>query len=82
MGDWLYVLAIRQKFTVNVVIGLLGNKSSDLNRFIPVTPESENDARLQATLDSQNPKEVYGSSQNPTEWVNSREEILYFLCYI
>ena len=34
---------------------LLGNESSDLNRFILVTPKSENDVRLQATLDNQNP---------------------------
>ena len=35
-GDWLYVLAVRQKFTANVVVGLLGNKSPDSNRPIPV----------------------------------------------
>ena len=34
---------------------LLGNESSDLNRFTLVTPKSENDVRLQATLDNQNP---------------------------
>ena len=38
-----------------MVVGLLGNKSSDSNRFTPVTPKSENDARLQATLGNQNP---------------------------
>ena len=38
-----------------MTIGLLGNESSDLNRIILVTPKSENDVRLQATLDSQNP---------------------------
>ena len=37
-------------FTVNVVVGLLGNKSPDSNRLILVTPKSENDVRLQATL--------------------------------
>ena len=39
----------------NVVVGLLGNERSDLNRFTLVTPKSENDVRLQATLDNQNP---------------------------
>ena len=38
-----------------MVVGLLGNESSDLNRLTLVTPKSENDARLQATLDNQNP---------------------------
>jgi len=38
-----------------VVVGLLGNESSDLNRLTLVTPKSENDVRLQATLDNQNP---------------------------
>ena len=38
-----------------MVVGLLGNKSSDSNRFTLVTPKSENDVRLQATLGNQNP---------------------------
>ena len=38
-----------------MVAGLLGNESSDSNRFILVTPKSENDVRLQATLGNQNP---------------------------
>ncbi len=38
-----------------MVVGLLGNESPDSNRFIPVTPKSENDVRLQATLGNQNP---------------------------
>ena len=38
-----------------MVVGLLGNESPDLNRFILVTPKSENDVRLQATIDNQNP---------------------------
>ena len=37
-----------------MVVGLLGNESSDLNRLTLVTPKSENDVRLQATLDNQN----------------------------
>lgn len=44
----------KQKFTANVVVGLLGNKSPDSNRFTLVTPKSENDVRLQATLGNQN----------------------------
>lgn len=48
----MYFLAEKQKFTANVVVGLLGNESSDLNRFTLVTPKSENDVRLQATLDN------------------------------
>ena len=38
-----------------MVVGLLGNESSDSNRFILITPKSENDVRLQATLGNQNP---------------------------
>ena len=38
-----------------MVVGLLGNISPDLNRFTLVTPKSENDVRLQATLANQNP---------------------------
>ena len=38
-----------------MVAGLLGNESSDSNRFALVTPKSENDVRLQATLGNQNP---------------------------
>ncbi len=38
-----------------MVVGLLGNESSDSNRFALVNPKSENDVRLQATLANQNP---------------------------
>jgi len=38
-----------------VVVGLLDNESPDSKRFTLVTPKSENDVRLQATLDNQNP---------------------------
>ena len=38
-----------------MVVGLLDNESSDSNRFTLVTPKSENDVRLQATLGNQNP---------------------------
>ena len=41
--------------TANVVVGLLGNESSDSNRFTLVTPKPENGVRLQATLGNQNP---------------------------
>ena len=55
MGDWLSVLAEKQKFTANVVVGLLGNKSPDSNRFRLVTPKPENGVWLQVTLGNQNP---------------------------
>ena len=51
----LYFLVKKQKFTANVVVGLLGNKSPDSNRITLVTPKSENDVRLQARLGNQNP---------------------------
>ena len=38
-----------------MVVGLLDNESPDSNRFTLVIPKSENDVRLQATLDNQNP---------------------------
>ena len=38
-----------------MVIGLLGNESSGLNRFILVILKPENGVRLQATLENQNP---------------------------
>ena len=38
-----------------MVVGLLGNKSPDSNRFTLVSPKSLNDVRLQATLGNQNP---------------------------
>ena len=41
-----------------MVTGLLGNESSDSNRFTLVTPKSENDVRLQATLGNQNPTDL------------------------
>ena len=39
-----------------MVARLLGNESYDLNRFTLVTPKFENDVRLQATFDNQNPR--------------------------
>ena len=51
----MYFLVVRQKFTANVVVGLLGNESADSNRFTLVTPKPENGVRLQATLGNQNP---------------------------
>ena len=38
-----------------MIVGLLGNKSFDSNRFTLVTPKPENGVRLQATLGNQNP---------------------------
>ena len=43
------------RIDTNVVVGLLGNKSPDSNRFTLVTPKPENGVRLQATLGNQNP---------------------------
>ena len=51
----MYFLAEKQKFTANVAVGLLGNESSDSNRFTLVTPNPANGVRLQATLGKQNP---------------------------
>ena len=51
----MYFLVVREKFTANVVVGLLGNESPDSNRFTLVTPKPENGVRLQATLGNQNP---------------------------
>ena len=51
----MYFLVVRQKFTANVVVGLLGIERSDSTRFTLVTPKPENGVRLQATLDNQNP---------------------------
>ena len=49
-----------------MVAGLLGSESSDSNRFTLVTPKSENDVRLQATLGNQEPHGLArGSSQLP-----------------
>ena len=38
-----------------MVVGLLGNESSDSDRITLATLKSENDVRLRATLGSQNP---------------------------
>ena len=38
-----------------MVVGLLDNESPDSKRFTLVTPKSEKDVRLQATLDNQTP---------------------------
>ena len=38
-----------------MVVGLLGNKIPDSNRFTLVTPKPENGVRIQTTLGNQNP---------------------------
>ena len=38
-----------------MVTGLLGSERSGSNRLTLITPKSENDVRLQATLGNQNP---------------------------
>ena len=59
-----------------MVAGLLGNESSDSNRFTLVTPKSENDVRLQATLGNQNPTGL------PVGVVRQRNVILHILKYM
>ena len=49
-SDVLKVVALSDK------IRKAGNESSDSNRFTLVTPKSENDVRLQATLGNRNPR--------------------------
>ena len=59
-----------------MVVGLLGNESSDSNRLTLVTPKSENDVRLQATLDNQNPTGlpvgVVRNVERRSKWVAKR----------
>ena len=52
-----------------MVVGLLGNKSSDSNRFTLVTPKPEIGVRLQATLQSEPPTglPVGAVSQGPVK---------------
>ncbi len=57
-----------------MVVGLLGNESSDSNRFTLVTPKSENDVRLQATLGNQNHGLARGSSQTIMD-IDEQEEM-------
>ena len=56
-----------------MVVGSLGNKSSDSNRFTLVTPKPENGVRLQATLGNQNPTGL------PVGVVRSIEQFLSWL---
>ena len=56
-----------------MIVGLLGNKRPDSNRFILVTPKPENGVRLQATLGNQNP------TGKPVGVVRSIEQFLSWL---
>ena len=57
-------------FTANVVVGLLGNESSDSNRFTLVTPKPENGVRLQDTLGNQNPAGLpVGAVRKRINWI-------------
>ena len=56
-----------------MIVGLLGNKSPDSNRFTLVTPKPENGVRLQATLGNQNPTGL------PVGVVRSIEQFLSWL---
>ena len=67
-----------------MVVGLLGNESPDSNRFILVTPKSENDVRLQVTLGNQNPTglpvgAVRGSDSDTTLDANMQRKLA--ACY-
>ena len=57
-----------------MVVGLLGNESPDSNRFILVTPKSENDVRLQVTLGNQNPMGL------PVGAVRMLTDDIYIIC--
>lgn len=55
-----------------MVVGLLGNKSSDSNRFTLVTPKPENGVRLQATLGNQNPTGLPVGAVRTEEYAKKR----------
>ena len=59
-----------------MVVGLLGNKSPDSNRFTLVTPKPENGVRLQATLGNQNPTGL------PVGVVSGLEMMFFVDCHI
>lgn len=60
-----------------MVVGLLGNKSPDSNRFILVTPKPENGVRLQATLGNQNPTGLpVGAVSSLADQYFGKEEVL------
>ena len=46
-----------------------GYESFGLNRFIPVTPKPENDVRLQATLDNQDPAGLPVGAVRESKWL-------------
>ena len=53
-----------------MVVGLLGNESSDSNRFTLVTPKPANGVRLQATLGNQNPTGLPVGAVSPNKEVS------------
>ena len=59
-----------------MVVGLLGNKSPDSNRFTLVTPKPENGVRLQATLGNQNPT---GLPVGAVRIMHRRKDKRYFI---
>ena len=72
-----------------MVVGLLGNKSPDSNRFTLVTPKPENGVRLQATLGSKNPtglpmgvvsRQFHGFSNSCINTVDELEDFLQRYC--
>ena len=65
-----------------MVVGLLGNESSDSNRFTLVTPKPENGVRLQATLGNQNPTGLpMGAvrSVSPSYWADIPGQFKVFI---
>ena len=57
-----------------MVVGLLGNKSPDSNRFTLVTPKPENGVRLQATLGNQNPTGLPVGAVSTTQSLKRNQE--------
>ena len=62
-----------------MVVGLLGNESPDLNRFILVNPKSENDVRLQATIGNQNPT---GLPEGAVRIINPMRRMRHLVSYV
>ena len=58
-----------------MVVGLLDNESPDSNRFTLVIPKSENDVRLQTTLDNQNPTGLPVGAVSAKMMIRKEEQI-------
>lgn len=61
-----------------MAIGLLGNESPDLNRFLFVTSKPENGVRLQATPGNQNPTDLVELKKGDMFYITiNREKLAY-----